>query len=316
MMKKSLMVATFLVVGGSAVGVSAGNPASFKGSDTLFDFTTAMLSNCPGTQAGTPPLAYAGTGSGNGQSAMAANPPTQQIAPMSRFLNNGACSMTGAATTLPHSDGLVVALDGLSIVGSKSTFTHSVCNGSANLACDPNFETNTGAVYDQSITLNNFPGAVCSPACGAGQICGKGNVCVSNTYTFTGGWRDVLRILLAGFDHNNNSTGAAGWAARDCLSDVRIALANSYGNFFENKCAAQSGETATTTCTFMRHIFRRDDFSGTTDTVVSLLNLPAITNPNTTVTVFPGGVSTSLLQRTGSNPFCNAVRPGFVSPQS
>ena len=85
MMKRSLVGAAFVVASIGAVGVRAGTTVNLKGSDTLFDFTNAMIAGCPGTAA-----PYAGTGSGNGQSAMLAG--TQQVAPMSRFLNNGACS--------------------------------------------------------------------------------------------------------------------------------------------------------------------------------------------------------------------------------
>jgi hypothetical protein len=118
---------------------------------------------------------------------------------------------------------------------------------------------------------------------------------------------------------------------------------------FENNCSATAGD-AQGTCTKIRHIFRRDDFSGTTDTIVGLLNLPSIVNPATTVSVFndntklvcnvvpdggtascPAGshlgdvcntsgtcvyASNSITQNTGANPFCNAARPAFVFPQS
>jgi hypothetical protein len=196
----------------------------------------------------------------------------QQVAPMSRFLNSGAC--TGAVNRPAQSDALVVGLDGISLVGSRTTTASAACNGDANTACDDTFEPNTGAAYNATV----------------------------NGYIFNG-WRDVLRVLLAGFDHSSvaSGTNAAAWAARDCNSAIRQAVANNYGNFFENKCAAAAGETTTTVCTQIRHVFRRDDFSGTTDTMVGLLNLPAIVQP-------------SSAQPTGATPFCNAVRPAFVFP--
>jgi hypothetical protein len=267
MMKRYLMATTLVVAAAGAVGVGAGSTVNLKGSDTLFDFTNAVLSACPGTAG-----PYAGTGSGNGQAAMLAG--TQQVAPMSRFLNNGAC--TGTAASPSTSEGLVVALDSILIVGANQTFGGTACNGDANVNCDSSFEPTTGAAYNTTV---------------AG-------------YTFNG-WRDVLRVLLAGMPNTVTSTGASAWAARDCNSAVRQAIANSYGSMFENNCGASSGD-AIGTCTQIRHIFRRDDFSGTTDTIVSLLNLPSIVNPETTV----GGV----VQHTGATPFCNAVRPAFVFP--
>jgi hypothetical protein len=299
MMKRTVIGATFLVGFAGAAGVSAGTTVNLKGSDTLFDITTAMLAQCPGT--GTP---YLGTGSGNGQNAMSAG--TQQVAPMSRFLNNGAC--TGAAgdagvrTSPAAAEGLVIGLDGVSVVGWNQTFTYSGdagvggggdpvgCNGHTNSTCQvvaP--EDNVGAAFNTTINTSAGP------------------------YTFTG-WRDVLRVLLAGFDHTNNGTGAANWALRDCNSAVRLAVANTYGSFFENNCAAVGGETAGVPCTQIRHIFRRDDFSGTTDTIVGLLNLPSIVIPETAVTLNTTGTATTITNHTGATPFCNAVRPSFVFP--
>jgi len=224
----------------------------------------------------------------------------QQVAPMSRFLNNGAC--TGSATdagadarTSPAAaEGLVVGLDGVSLVAWNQTGAAAACNGSTNSTCDSTFQTNTGAAYNTTITLD--------ASCGGG------------TYTFTG-WRDVLRVLLGGFSNTNNGTAAANWAARDCNSCVRLSIANHYGNVFENVCATAVGEApANSPCATIRHIFRRDDFSGTTDTVIGLLNLPASVLPETAVTINTNGTNTTVTNHTGATPFCNAVRPSFVFP--
>src|SRR5262249_48215612 len=134
-----------------------------------------------------------------------------------------------------------------------------------------------------------------------------------SSYAFNG-WRDVLRVLLAGFDHSATASGtnAAAWAARDCNSNIRQAIANKYGNFFENNCVAPAGSNATPAaaadsvsghCSIIRHVFRRDDFSGTTDTVVGLLGLPSIVNPSAALGA-------------GATPFCNAIRPASVYPTS
>jgi hypothetical protein len=267
MTKKYWIAATMVVAATGAVGVSAGTTVNLKGSDTLFDFTNAVISSCPGTLG-----PYAGTGSGNGQAAMLTG--SQQVAPMSRFLNSGAC--TGAAAAPSQSLGLVVGLDSIVLVGSTNTFGSVACSGDSNTNCDPSFEPTTGAAFDTTV---------------AG-------------YTFNG-WRDVLRVLLAGMTNDITNTGAAAWAARDCNSAIRNTLANSYGSMFENNCTTTVGDTSGP-CTAIRHIFRRDDFSGTTDTVVGLLNLPSIVNPETTVN--------GVLQHTGANPFCNSVRPAFVFP--
>jgi hypothetical protein len=121
-----------------------------------------------------------------------------------------------------------------------------------------------------------------------------------------------LRVLLAGFDHNAGSN----WSLRDCNSPVRQAIANNYGDFFENDCSAAAGDATGGVCTQIRHVFRPDDFSDTAQTLVGLLNLPSIVLPETTVPNCTGvapnpAVCTSIVQHTGASPFCNAVRPNF-----
>jgi hypothetical protein len=234
---------------------------------------------------------------------------------MSRFLNassnaNSTCTGVGAAPT--QSEGLVIALDGLSVVGSKTTFTNTTCNGDDNPTCDSTFEPTTGAAYDTTITPTPAVACTVDADCPAnsGEVCGGSGSCV---YKFNG-WRDVLRVLFAGMVHSGAATGtnAAAVAARDCLAPARQFIANNYGAIFENNCAAPSGEYSTLTtpppCTQIRHVFRRDDFSGTTDTVVALLGLPAVVQPEGTIS------GTTTIQHTGFTPFCNAVRPAFAFP--
>lgn len=92
-------------------------------------------------------------------------------------------------------------------------------------------------------------------------------------------WRTVLRVIFAG----RHTAGSS--APKECNSDVRRTLVNSWGLLFKDGCAG-------TTCTQLRHAYRRDDFSGTTDTFLSLLQLP--------------GVS--------STPFCNGDEQSDVDP--
>ena len=86
----------------------------------------------------------------------------------------------------------------------------------------------------------------------------------------------------------------------DCLNPVRQALVDSYGTLFTeipdatNKCL--SG-----TCGKLRHAFRRDDLSGTTDTFVGLVGLVAIANPTKALAnnqPYPD-------RQANANPFCN-----------
>jgi ABC-type phosphate transport system substrate-binding protein len=255
-------MATFLAVGAGAVGTGALDNIRLQGSDTLFEITKNVLANClgadpaPGDQV-LPPvpwdmngLYYDGTGSGNGEKQMKTS--IQTVAPMSRFLQ----TTNTCGATLPAgpdtAEGIVFALDGLSVVTSKAN--GDSCNGAVT-DCDRTTEPTAGLAYSKTITLTDM-----------------------STYTFTS-WRDVLRVLFAGMDHN----GGNSFANRNCNSILRQSVANNWGNLFEAPCA---------TCTQVEHAFRRDDASGTTDVFVALLGLPAITNGNA------GSVNT---------PFCNAA---------
>jgi hypothetical protein len=94
-------------------------------------------------------------------------------------------------------------------------------------------------------------------------------------YTFNA-WQDILKVLFAGVDHNN---------VKDCNSPIRNALAASYNSVFQTACAGSGVCTGA-----IQHLFRRSDLSGTTDTFLSLVGLPAI----------------------ATNPFCNGV--GITTP--
>jgi|CZKU01.1.fsa_nt_gi ABC-type phosphate transport system substrate-binding protein len=318
MMKRSLIVATFLVASGGAVAVGANSASGMRGSDTLFDITSQMFKSCPGIASTS---LYQGGGSGTGQSAMVAG--TQQVSPMSRFMNNGASICTadggGGVLAVTSAEGLVIGLDGVQIVGSKRTLetddggTGVACHQVTNDTCSTNPTPAPGsAAIDTTVTYCNGLNAATPAVLDGPPPCAAG---VSTaTYTFNG-WRDILRVLLAGFSNVAPATGtnAAAWAARDCGSATRLALANNYGAFFENNCAPQAGDT-TGNCVAVRHVFRRDDFSGTTDTMVSLLGLPSIVNPETTGNLVSGGQAGVTTNHTGANPFCNAVRPAYVFP--
>src|SRR5664280_2148896 len=147
-MKKTYLIASFLVVGAGAISASA---LDLKGSDTLFTISTDVITakqfpNPPNPVPWAPVagLNYIGGGSGTGETAMLNG--TQQIAPMSRFLNS-VCTGTAASPTT--SEGLVIALDGVSLIMNGTTGASSACNGSQT---DGSKLTNLGLVSNKSIT--------------------------------------------------------------------------------------------------------------------------------------------------------------------
>jgi hypothetical protein len=256
--RKTITAISFLVVGARAVGTAALDDVRLQGSDALVGLTKSVLGNCPGADPAPgdqamPPvpwdmngLYYDGGGSIAGESRMKIG--AQTVAPMSRFLDaENTCSGSG-----PTAEGLVFALESLSVVTSEAN--GSACNGALD-DCDTGSDPTSGAAFAKTITLPDM-----------------------STYTFNG-WRDVLRVLFAGMDHDAGNA----YANRNCNSAVRQAIANNWGNFFEGPC---------TGCTQIEHAFRPDDESPVTDMFIDLLGLPAIVRGNV------GSIDT---------PFCNAV---------
>ncbi len=253
-MKAPIAIATFVVAISGAAGAGALDNIHFKGSDTLFEVTNDVLAACPGAAG----LVYDGTGSGAGETALKAG--TQTVAPMSRFLASAnTCAVVAPTGTPATSEGIVVGLDGIAIVGSLANAGTSACNG-ATADCNATTEPNVGVAYSTTVTLS------------------------TGTYTFTG-WQDVLRVVYAGLDH----TAGSDLTKRDCNSELRRTIVNSWSTFFQSACSGGA-------CTQIQHAFRRDDSSGTTDTFISLLGLPS------------AAVATNV------TPFCNAKTAAETLP--
>lgn len=98
---------------------------------------------------------------------------------------------------------------------------------------------------------------------------------IPGTNYFLVDWRDALKLLYTGIDHNG---------VRNCGSSVRRALVANYANLFKNGCSS-------TTCSSTAHAFRMDDNSDATHRFLSAIGAPGIT-------VGPTGVVTA-------TPFCN-----------
>ncbi len=291
-MKKSIVIATLLVVGGGATGASAALTIPYQGSDTLFNVTRTAIDN---TRTGTNTLApaaadpgigpsstYIGGGSGNGQSAMAAAggpvaSATQQTAPMSRMVNNGssACKFngdtTGTGVNLKSASGIVIGLDAVDVLASKQNGAQAI--GTCNLL--PNGSSANGNA------------AVAWAAGDAAQT-----------------WKWALALIYGGKDLSSSA------APVDCNSAARLSLVNNYTNFIQGTgCSPNaspptgsvSGSTALTACGTgspangrLWHAFRRDEASGTSDVFSSLIGI----SPST---------SNSAVNGFGTSPYCNAI---------
>ena len=313
-MRTTIALATFLVAGAGAVGVSA---LDLKGSDTLEGITKALLLDaaldCGGT-GNTPAggLVYIGTGSSNGETAIISN--IQSVAPMSRFLNPAApgtaqvCSLPNAAPGAPAentAEGIAFARDGLSIVVSEMTGGADTCNGTTGAACAPALTKGLAFGGGNILTV---PGYVCPTAADTAPFAPADPTCVNGQYKLLDSL-DVLRLVYYGLDHDFKGTAQrncgnpnAGTAYLTNPGLVRSVLVETWGNLFREPSNC-------TGCTRLWRAFRRNDESGTTDAFISLTGRTAtcasVAAPCTSVgQVLTVGVP-SIDQGTRRSVFCN-----------
>jgi hypothetical protein len=290
-MRTTIASATFLLLGASAVGIGARSNIHLLGSDTLRDLTTGVITGVPALPAHVPPLPaiaacagtagliYDGTGSSNGLNAMRGA--AQHAASMSSAIAvAGACPgsptlAAGLPTDGTQAEGIVVALDGLSIAVAPGNAPDASCGGIA-----------FSGAGGRKLVVSSDCTAL---GCVAGAAPGTWEYTASDE-------KDFLRLLYFGF-HNHASSGT-----RDCDSPVRRALAAQYTNLFQNS-GCTGGNCAGKP---LKHAWRRDDASGTTDVFTALIGVPSTFSPNK-----PGYKSGAIPANQQSNPFCNA---GNVNP--
>jgi hypothetical protein len=268
-MKRTLAAATVVAMGVS--GAAHGAAFGLKGSDTLEEITKDVISVCNLDSV----LSYIGGGSATGQAAMASG--SQQLAPMSRQLSGTACSATASQ--------LLIGLDGIAIVASNQ-----VVGDSVDQTTDTSDDCSDSISGGKSISV---------PGCTATDGC-----TVPGTYIFTD-WRDVLAVIYGGQNHTAAPQLLAGGARNpariNCASALRQALVNNWAAIFSDSSADPQGCRADG-CVKLKHAFRRGDLSGTSDTFVSLVGLPAIPPFTTTTANFVPSKDAAAT----ANPFCNA----------
>ena len=262
-------------------------PMKMLGSDTLREVTREVIESCDLTSH----IDYQGTGSSNGGAAMKPQGSAgadQQIAPQSRFLNGAECAYFGSSPQLGQ--GITVGLDGIGVMGDdtettgcktlrySSSLTVTEQNGVSGVQC-PNCSGSQYAFSDwrdvlrivyagQSAHINQDPCSDADPSrvpaaiggtpptgCGNGVVAAPEQCDDGNTTNFDG--------------CASNCTWEIGHASR-CNSDLRRSLVANFGSLFQGGCTDPE-------CAQLRHAFRRDDFSGTTDTFLTLLGLPSAT---------------------------------------
>jgi hypothetical protein len=238
-MRKTIVGATFLVFAAGASAVGALDNVILQGSDTLERLTADVLAVCPGaTMNG---ISYRGGGSTAGGNAMVAG--TQTVSPQSRALSTAEGCHAGSGAGL-DAEGLIIALDGLSIVTASST------GG----MCATGLAFSTGKTFPVTVggTVGGTPVVNCT-GCDAG----------TNNYRLRS-WKDVLGLIYAGIHYTTPAV------TKDCASDVRRSLANQWNSLFEGACPAGQCPAG------LQRAFRRADLSGTTDTFAALVGLGSL----------------------------------------
>jgi hypothetical protein len=271
-MRTTIASATFLLLGAGVATIGAkSNLTNMLGSDTMFDLTRGVIQGIPVTGAlpavaacpNTAGLTYNGTGSGNGANAMRSG--AQEAAPMSSTLS-AAQACTGLSAPLPtagqEAEGIVVALDGLSIAVKPGNASDAQCGG---------------------VAFNGAGGAQLTPATCTEAGCSAGKYVPQDE-------KDYLRVLYFGI-HGGSAT-----TARNCNSDVRKALIAQYKNLFQTQATCTGGTCAGKK---LKHAYRRDDASGTTDVFAAVIGIPGI---------YGGYNKKAYASGTGqqSNGYCNA----------
>jgi hypothetical protein len=293
---------------------------TLRGSDTLEDVISIA--------AGFP----TGGGSGAGESAMMSGfPAPQQIAPMSRHLND--THVVGGAL-VPNCGAApnqlqLVGLDGISVVASNPAGGLSLGQAGGPQCSDSiSKKTLTGITKSDGVTPCDATDG-CSPA---------------GTYQFAS-WAEVLAMIYGGLNHtaaagppifvaagavcayqappneaaadvacpagqvcfpNNRCgdpkvVGQRNPARVNCLNPVRVTLTNTYANVFSDVPPVNTCRSGG--CTQLKHAFRMDDLSGTSDVFATLVGLPPI--PPFTKAVMAGGLLPQSDRQATANPFCN-----------
>jgi hypothetical protein len=257
----------------------------------------------------------------------------QQVAPQSRFLNATECSYcknpasegicTATGTAVNRGQGVQIGLDGIAVFHDNTEFT--ACRTLRYAGCmevkdlnhagpvDRNGDGDTTDSGESGLGYGNGAAGI-DDGTGAGATStlslsdGPDADGVLDHYCFTH-WADALRIIYNGqHAHLDDSTAAkacrttipsaevAAIGTKRCNSDVRRTLVETWSNMFDYNEDDGAGGCDDAFCTRLRHAFRRDDFSGTTDTFLSLIGVP--------------GVGTAFNVRT----FCNGLENEDMDP--
>jgi hypothetical protein len=307
---KRILMATFVLGLGAS---TASAQLQLRGSDTLFDFTNHLVGICEPNITSSE-LVYRGGGSSLGENEMEAN--NQEISPMSRFIDATSCTSGGQSGVANDGQGCKVALDGLGFFADDAEAND----------CDTLRFGGFMEVLDQNGIAGIDNGVAAGDLTALGLVDGPDADGVLDHYEFSD-WRDVARIVYGG-QHLHKPVSAcqdppfpsrSAIGEKRCNSDVRHTLVNAWSNLFQN--GAGCNGTDPDACVQLKHAWRRDDVSGTTDVFLEVLALPAITT-----TPFCNGVEQededpvrrdcTEVTAAGDEQICNTVALSLLGPNN
>jgi len=209
------------------------------------------------------------------------NPGCQEIAPLSRPMDNSICEDDNAAA---NAEALQVCQDSVVLLARNAGYgqygeSAEACTNylaaSSNNASTSNDPVSGKPAFDAYDGVGNWrdSGSIDLDPPGPGP---EDYVIGANGL----GWRDIARIVYTGFDNDDGNGNASGGGQQNritrCSSELRQKVLSQWSNI--NQGVACSGGP----CTDVSRALRRDDSSGTTQFFIEALGLtPVLTGART-----------------------------------
>lgn len=234
------------------------------------------------------------------------NPGCQEIAPLSRALGSNVCdddpdydegpplTVSGVNTTAESlgfcADGLVIAVNNNSLGAFGEDA--AACAAFHAQAQTPN-DGNT--FLNQRVGNLRFTGTLPSGAA------------ISD-------WRTVIRLLYTGCVSGTCATSTAAERVARCSNPDRLALVQNWGLLFQGVACPQSAGCPQG----LRHAYRRDDSSGTTNVFLELIGVAA--NPAVNLTsrqsLISGSITQTITPGVANQAFCDGGQVEGMLPTS
>ena len=236
-MRGVTLVAIFVALAASAVGAGALDSVPIlRGSDSMGALTLSVINQCSALHSLSDPIHLSRAGATLAENALRASPSTQLIAPMSRALGAGVCSV--AASDRQNAQGMVIALDAVTIaINADSMGAEGI--------------DYTGTAGDPQNAWREVLRLVYAGMPGA-----AGNNIFARDCNSA-----ARQAIVNNWDNVFHGTASA------CIDSHPSVAGTGVNGYDQRNSIIEPG---------IRHAFRRDDTAGTTDIFLRQLGLPEI----------------------------------------